>query len=259
MDSTLSLSVMAGKPELLDQVQDVCRYKHYSIRTEQAYVDWIKRYIHFHGRRHPKELSAAHVRDFLTHLAVKGKVSASTQNQAFSALLFLYQQVLREEIGLIENVERAKTSRRVPVVFTREEARAVLTQLAGTTRLMVELLYGSGLRLTECLRLRVKDIDFGHNQITVRDGKGAKDRVSVLPTNLSQRLREHRDSLRLTFHKDREASLPGVWIPEGLDRKFPKAGEQWEWQWFSPPRELMRDPAAGCVAGQGLSPRQTPY
>jgi len=166
MDSIVTPGANTGKPKLLDQVRDVCRFKHYSIRTEQAYTDWIKRYICFHGKRHPKDLTAAHVRDFLTHLAVKGKVSASTQNQAFSALLFLYQHVLRQEIGLIQDVERAKTSKHVPVVFTREEARAILTQLTGTTRLMVELLYGSGLRLMECLRLRVKDIDFGYNQIT---------------------------------------------------------------------------------------------
>ena len=158
MESTVTPGAGAGKPKLLDTVRDICRYKHYSIRTEQAYVDWIKRYVWFHGKRHPKDLNAAHVRQFLTHLAVKGKVSASTQNQAFSALLFLYQQVMQQEIGLIENVERAKTPKRVPLVFTRDEARAVLGQLSGTTRLMGELLYGSGLRLMEVLRLRVKDM-----------------------------------------------------------------------------------------------------
>jgi integrase len=201
MDRTLQPPVSAGEPKLLDQVRDVCRFRHYSIRTEQGYADWIKRYIFFHGKRHPKDLTAAHVRDFLTHLAVKGKVTASTQNQAFSALLFLYQQVLQQEIGLIEDVERAKTPKRVPVVFTREEARAVLAQLTGTIRLMADLLYGSGLRLMECLRLRVKDIDFGYAQITVRDGKGAKDRVTLLPEKVREPLKRHLIRVK-TLHDD---------------------------------------------------------
>ena len=190
-------------------------------------------------------MSAAHVRDFLTHLAVKGKVSASTQNQAFSALLFLYQQVLREEIGLIENVERAKPSRRVPVVFTREEARAVLAQLAGTTRLMVELLYGSGLRLTECLRLRVKDIDFGYNQITVRDGKGAKDRVTVLPEKLREPLQRHLVRTK-TLHQDDLADGFGtVYLPFALERKYPNAQRDWAWQYVFPAAKRSRDPHSG--------------
>ncbi len=242
MDSTVTSAAIAGKPKLLDQVRDVCRFKHYSIRTEQTYVDWIKRYIYFHGKRHPKDLTATHVRDFLTHLAVKGRVSASTQNQAFSALLFLYQQVLRQEIGLIEDVERAKTPKRVPVVFTRDEARAILAQLTGTTRLMVELLYGSGLRLTECLRLRVKDIDFGYNQITIRDGKGAKDRVTVLPEKLREPLQRHLTRVKSLHADDLADGFGTVYLPFALERKYSNADREWPWQYVFPAAKRSIDP-----------------
>lgn len=178
-------------PRLLDEVRTVIRLKHYSIRTEQAYTHWIRRFILYHQKRHPREMAEAEVVDFLSHLARDGKVAASTQNQALSALLFLYKEVLKTEIGWIENVERAKRPARLPVVLTRKEVRAIFDQLRGTYRLMAGLLYGSGLRLMECVRLRVKDIDFDYARITVRDGKGAKDRVTMLPINLVAALQRH--------------------------------------------------------------------
>src|SRR6266699_5231296 len=180
-----------NKPKLLDQVRNVIRIKHYSIRTEQAYVDWIKRFIIFHGKRHPAEMAEEEVAQFLTHLARDGNVAASTQNQALSALLFLYKEVFKQKIGWLEGVERAKKPMRLPVVLTREEVHKLFAHLHGTTRLMAGLLYGSGLRLMECLRLRVKDLDFAQRQIIVRDGKGMEDRVTMLPESLIVPLQEH--------------------------------------------------------------------
>src|SRR5438874_790283 len=179
------------KPKLLDQVRDVIRRKHYSIRTEQAYVDWIKSFIIYHNKRHPAEMADEEVAQFLTHLARDLNVTASTQNQALSALLFLYKQVLKQEIGWLEKVERAKKPAKLPVVLTRSEVKQIFIHLHGTPKLMAGLLYGSGLRLMECVRIRVKDIDFALSQITVRDAKGGKDRVTMLPLNLSEPLRRH--------------------------------------------------------------------
>jgi len=171
------------KPKLLDQVRAAVRVRHLSYRTEQAYVDWIKRFILFHKKRHPNDMDETYIGEFLTFLAVKRNVAASTQNQALSAILFLYRHVLKKEVGWVDNVERAKRPSRLPVVFTKDEAKAILVRIEGAKWLMVSLLYGSGLRLMECLRLRVKDIDFEYNQIVVRDGKGQKDRVTMLPTS----------------------------------------------------------------------------
>jgi site-specific recombinase XerD len=168
-----------GKPRLLDQVRGIIRCKHYSIRTEQSYVDWIKRYIYFHNEKHPKDLGEEHISAFLTHLAVKGKVASSTQNQALCALVFLYRHVLNKEIGEFENLIRAKKPHKLPVVFTREEVKEILLQLDGVHWLMGQLLYGAGLRIMECVRLRIKDVDFGYGQIVVRNGKGQKDRVTI--------------------------------------------------------------------------------
>jgi integrase len=179
MAATLPVEAARNKPKLLDQVRDVIRRKHFSIRTEQAYVDWIRRFILFHDKRHPREMAEAEVTQFLTYLARESRVAASTQNQALSALLFLYKEVLKQEIGWLEGVERAKTPARLPVVLTRDEVHKIFAHLHGTHRLMVGLLYGSGLRLMECVRLRVKDVDLGYLRITVRDGKGAKDRVTM--------------------------------------------------------------------------------
>ena len=181
----------AGKPKLLDQVRDVIRRKHYSIRTEQAYIDWIKRFIIYHGKRHPGEMAEEEVAEFLTHLARHLNVAASTQNQALSALLFLYKEVLKHEIGWLEKVERAKKPPKLPVVLSRGEVKEIFAHLHGVPKLMAGMLYGSGLRLMECVRLRIKDVDFALAQITVRDAKGGKDRVTMLPVNLSEPLRRH--------------------------------------------------------------------
>jgi integrase len=172
---------MAERPSLLEQVRRCLRLKHYSIRTERAYLDWIKRFILFHRKRHPAGMGTDEIRQFLSHLATDGRVAASTQNQALCSLLFLYREVLGVELPYVEGIERAKRPARVPVVLTREEAERVLSQVGGAYHLMASLLYGSGLRLMECVRLRVKDLDFGYRQVTVRDGKGEKDRRTVLP------------------------------------------------------------------------------
>jgi integron integrase len=214
------------KPKLLDQVRDVMRRKHYSIRTEQSYIDWIRRFILFHGKRHPAQMAEAEVTAFLTHLARDGGVAASTQNQALSALLFLYKEVLKQELGWLENVERAKKPARLPVVLTREEVRKVFQHLHGTTRLMAGLLYGSGLRLMECVRLRVKDIDFGYARITVRDVKGGKDRVTMLPLNLAGGLQRHLQKVGAQHEQDSVEGLGEVRLPDALGRKYPNAGRE---------------------------------
>src|SRR5687767_2940061 len=191
-------------PKLLDRVRDVIRLKHYSLRTEQAYADWIRRFILFHKKRHPSEMAEAEVTEFLTHLARHENVAASTQNQALSALLFLYKEVLKQEIGWLDKVERARKPARLPVVLSREEVRSILRRMSGTTRLMASLLYGSGLRLMECVRLRVKDIDFAYAQITVRDAKGGKDRVTMLPVELVEPLQKHLGRTKTQHEHDLE-------------------------------------------------------
>ena len=247
MDSTLAKPLGGGKPKLLDRVRDVCRYRHYSIRTEEAYANWIKRYILFFDKRHPEELGEEEVRAFLTHLAVKGKVAASTQNQALNALLFLYDAVLHTPLGWIKNVERAKRPERLPVVLTREEAQAILAQLTGTYRLMADLLYGSGLRLMDCVRLRVKDIDFNYHQIVVRDGKGEKDRVTVLPKSLEEPLRLHLARVKTLHQQDLAEGFGTVYLPYALERKYPNAHREWAWQYVFPAAKRSRDPRSGKV------------
>ena len=189
-------------PKLIDQVRSVIRVKHYSLRTEEAYWHWIKRFILFHKKRHPNEMRESVVSAFLSHLAVHKRVAASTQNQALSALLFRYKEVLKTPLDWIEGVQRAKRPARLPVVFTREEVQAILRNLEGTKWLMASLLYGAGLRLTECLRLRVKDIDFGYSQIVVRDGKGGKDRITVLPNSLKEPLKKHLEKVKALHERD---------------------------------------------------------
>ena len=241
----LARSFSSGKPKLLDRVRDICRYRHYSIRTEDAYANWIKRYILFHAKRHPSELGEDDVRAFLTHLAVAGKVSASTQNQALSALLFLYDAVLQQPLGWIKNVERAKRPERLPVVLTRAEVQAVLTQLSGPYRLMAELLYGAGLRLMDCVRLRVKDIDFGYHQIVVRDGKGEKDRVTILPKSLEEPLKRHLAQVKLKHQQDLAEGFGTVYLPYALERKYSHANRDWGWQYVFPAPKRSRDPCTG--------------
>lgn len=236
---------MAPKPRLLDQVRERLRLKHYSIRTEQAYLDWIKRYILFHGKRHPVSMGKEEVERFLTHLAVERKVAASTQNQALSAILFLYKEVLGRELEWLDNVERAKRPARVPVVLTEAEVRALLGQLEGRHWLMASLLYGAGLRLMECVRLRVKDIDFGYAQITVRDGKGDKDRVTMLPGALREKLEEHLGRVKALHQKDLKEGFGEVYLPFALARKYPRAGREWAWQYAFPAFKRSIDPRSG--------------
>jgi len=233
------------KPKLLDQVRDMMRRKHYSIRTEQSYVDWIRRFILFHSKRHPAQMAEPEVTAFLTHLARDNGVAASTQNQALSALLFLYKQVLKQDLGWLENVERAKKPARLPVVLTREEVRELFRQLHGTTRLMGGLLYGSGLRLMECVRLRVKDVDFGYARITVRDAKGGKDRVTMLPLNLAAGLQRHLQKVRAQYEQDSVEGFGEVWLPDALEKKYPNAAREWSWQYVFPSSRLSVDPRSG--------------
>jgi integron integrase len=238
-------SALASSPKLLDQVRGKIRLKHYSLRTEQAYSDWIRRFIRFHGTRHPREMGAAEVEAFLTHLAVDGKVAASTQNQAKSALLFLYKEVLESELPWLDNVEQAKAPKRLPVVLTRAEVQALLTRLDGTHWLMASLLYGAGLRLMECLRLRVKDVDFSRKEILVRDGKGFKDRVTMLPVALVEPLRTHLERVRELHRQDIADGFGAVYLPYALERKYPNAAREWIWQYMFPSAKRSVDPRSG--------------
>ncbi len=230
----------APKPRLLDQVREAVRARHYSRRTE-GYIHWIKRYIFFHGKRHPAELGASEVTAFLTSLAVHDKVAASTQNQALSALLFLYREVLSVELPWLDDVIRAKRPQHLPVVLTRDEVRAVLQRLDGAPRLMALLLYGAGLRLLECCRLRVKDVDFATNQIVIRHGKGGKDRVTMLPAAVKAALIAHLEHARKQHQADLRHGAGWVELPSALTRKYPNAGRDWGWQWVFPATRMYVD------------------
>lgn len=221
-------------PRIMDQLHEALRSRHYSRRTEKAYCLWVRRFIYFTGMRHPAELGEQEVNAFLTHLAVDEKVSASTQNQALAGLLFLYRNVIGRDLGTFGEVVRARKPKRLPVVMTRDEVRAVLGELEGERWLMASLLYGSGLRLMECLRLRVQDIDFERNEITVRNGKGAKDRVTMLPESLKQPLHEQLRHARLVHQHDLADGWGRVVLPDALDRKYPGASADWRWQWVFP-------------------------
>jgi len=231
--------------KLLDQVRDQCRSRHYSIRTEEAYLKWIREFIVFHCKRHPSMMGATEISQFLSHLARERNVAASTQNQALSALLFLYRQVLNETIEWVENVERAKKAQRLPVVFRREEVHAVLSHLRGEMWLMSSLLYGSGLRLMECLRLRVKDVDFPRLQITVREGKGNKDRVTMLPKPLDEPLQRHLVRVKTLHEADLREGFGRVYLPFALARKYPNAEKAWGWQYVFPASKRSVDPRTG--------------
>src|SRR5438874_12553914 len=247
LPNLLPNSLPQSKPNLrlIDRVGNVMRLKHYSLRTERTYWDWIERFIRFHGMRHPSEMAEAEVGAFLTHLARDGKVAASTQNQALSALLFLYKEVLKQEIGWLEGVERATQPARVPVVLTRDEVHKVFAHLNGTNRLMAGLLYGSGLRLMECVRLRVKDVDFAYAQITVRDAKGGKDRVTMLPIHLANRLQSHLSRAKAQHDQDLEDGFGNVYLPFALERKYPNAQREWAWQYVFASSRLAIDPRTG--------------
>jgi len=236
---------MAQPPKLLDQVRDKLRVKHYAIRTEQSYVDWIKPYIYFHDKTHPRELGAQDVEAFLTHLAVAGKVSASTQNQAKSALLFLYREVLEIELPWLDNVTQAKAPKKLPVVLTVAEVQAVLSRLGGSHLLIASLLYGGGMRLMEAVRLRVKDVDFARHEIIVREGKGFKDRVTMLPESIVPALKAHLVKVQALHDEDLAQGLGEVYLPFALEKKYPNAGREWGWQYVFPSKNLSVDPRSG--------------
>lgn len=234
-----------GGPRLLEQVQSRMRLKHYSLRTEAVYLQWMRRYIRANGMRHPRDLDGAAVEGFLSGLATRQRVSASTQNQALSALLFLYREVLGVKLPWMENVVRAKGTRRLPVVLSKGEAAQLLRSLAGRDWLMASLLYGSGLRLMECLRLRVKDVDMARNEITVREGKGAKDRRTVLPASLRDALLRQMDATRLVHAADLDAGFGAVSLPFALARKYPNAPMELAWQFMFPASRRAVDPLDG--------------
>ncbi len=236
------------KLQLMDQMREVLRVKHYALRTEQSYWDWVRGYIRFHGMRAREELfpGGEKVEEFLSDLAVNGRVSVSTQNQAFNGLVFLYGQVLHQPL---ENVNAVRADRPVgvPIVLTPEEVRQVLQAMSGTPQLVVKLLYGSGLRLLEALRLRVHDLDFQRKQVTVRDAKGAKDRFRVLPESLEPALREHLERVKLLHQEDLRHGCGALYLPGALDRKYPSAAREWGWQYVFPARGLSKDPRSGAV------------
>jgi len=244
----------AAKPnrKLLDQVSDVARFRHLSLRTEQAYRNWIKRYILFHDKRHPRELDAEAVRAFLTHLAVNDRVSASTQNQAFNALLFLYRQVLNMKFD-VTGVERARNIRSLPVVFTKAEATAIVSRMRGARRLVAGLLYGSGLRIMETVRLRVKDIDFAREEIVVRDGKGEKNRLTMLPKALKHHLKLQVDAVQKLHKADLERGHGDVHLPYALERKYRHASKELIWQYVFPAEKLSVNPRTGRTGRHHVS------
>lgn len=233
------------QPRLFDRVRETIRRKHYSLRTEDAYINWMKRYLFFHQKRHPKDMGAREIEQFLNHLAVQKQVSASTQNQALSALVFLYRHVLQQDFDWLENLERAKRPERLPVVLTESEVRHLLAHLDGRNWLMASLLYGSGLRLMECVRLRVKDIDFEYRQITVRDGKGQKDRVTMLPESANATLKQHLERVRVLHHNDLAEGYGETYLPYALEQKYQNASREWAWQYVFPATKISRDPRSG--------------
>lgn len=240
-------TIMSTPPRLLDQVRGKIRLKHYSIRTEQAYLDWIKRFICHFGKRHPNEMGAHEVEVFLTWLAVEGRVAAATQNQAKSALLFLYREVLGTDLPWLENVAQAKTPKRLPVVLTQAEVQSLLSGLSGTHWLVASLLYGAGMRLMEALRLRVKDVELTRKEILIRDGKGAKDRVTMLPAALVNPLKAHLLKVKALHDQDVAEGFGEVYLPHALDKKYPTAGREWGWQYVFPSGNRAVDPRSGVV------------
>ncbi|OGA70059.1 MAG: integrase [Betaproteobacteria bacterium RIFCSPLOWO2_12_FULL_68_20] len=237
----------AARPRLLDQVRDAIRRRHYSYRTEETYVHWIRRFIFFTGKRHPRELGAPEVTAFLNHLASERDVAASTQNQALSALLFLYKEVLATPLPWLDGLERAKRPARMPTVLTPEEVKRLLERMRGTKKLMASLLYGAGLRLRECLKLRVKDVDFGYRQILVRDGKGGKDRVTMLPEPLIEPLKAQLERAKRLHELDLAAGCSDVELPDALARKYPRAPYEWGWKFVFPSYKRSVDPRTGVI------------
>jgi integron integrase len=233
--------------KLLEQVSNIIRIKHYSYKTEKSYVNWIKRYIIFHDKRHPKEMGGREIEEFLTHLAVKENVAASTQNQALNAILFLYKEVLQQELDLRVDAVRAKRSRYLPTVLTKEEVLAIINNLSGVYQLVVKILYGTGLRQTECLQLRVKDLDFAQKQLIVRDAKGRESRVTMLPTSLIEELQFHLQIVKRQHQQDLEKGYGSVYLPFALERKYKNAEREWIWQFVFPSDRISQDPRSGII------------
>ena len=232
-------------PMLLEVVRERIQAKHYSRRTEEAYTNWIKKFVFFHHKQHPRDMGAPEVEAFLTDLAVNGKVSASTQTQALSALLFLYRDVLGIDLPWMDGLVRAKPSQRVPMVLSVNEIHRLMANLEGMYSLMARLIYGSGMRLMECVRLRVKDVDFDRLEVTVREGKGSKDRVTMLPQSLVPELQAHLKKVQVLFDMDRKDDVPGVEMPDALSKKYPHADKSWGWFWVFPAPGLSDDPRTG--------------
>jgi integron integrase len=265
------------RPKLLDQVRHAIRTRHYSRRTETTYADWIRRFIIFHRKKHPSTMGAPEITAFLSWLATTRRVSASTQNQALSAVLFLYRHVLRIDVDRIEQVPRARLPHRVPVVLSREEVDRIFTHLQRTMWLVAGLLYGAGLRLQECMELRVKDLDFDRHEIVVRRGKGQKDRRTMLPMGVEERLQGHLREVRRQHERDVAGGVGRVVMPFALERKYPNAATDWAWQFVFPAARICRDPRFGppsrfhlhesavqkeiaaAVARAGLTKRVSPH
>ena len=243
------------KPKLLDQVRLSIRRKHYSHRTEQSYVYWIRYYIRFHKLRHPLEMHETEVKHFLNYLANSRKVSASTQNQALCAILYLYREVLESPLELIKGVDRARRSKYLPVVLSHDEVKAILNNLSGVYWLLASLLYGNGMRASEALQLRVTDIDFDYSQITVRQGKGDKDRVTLLPDSLRDQLSHQLEAVRDLHNRDIESGYGFTWLPHALDRKYPNADREWAWQYVFPSTGLSADRSDGVIRRFHMSPK----
>jgi integron integrase len=246
--------MQAPSKKLLEQVRDALRTKHYSFRTEQTYMEWIKRYIMFHGKRHPKEMGAAEVQAYITYLATERQVAASTQNQALSAILFLYRYVLQMDLGLPANLVHAERPKRLPTVLNHPEAMLVIGKMSGVTQLMAKLLYGSGLRIMECLRLRLKDIDFDNHQLIIRDGKGEQDRVTLLPDSIVSELQMHLNLVQVIHQQDLKEGYGAVFLPYALERKYPNAPKEFIWQYVFPASVRSVDPVSRRTRRHHLDP-----
>jgi len=242
------------KPKLLEEVRQILRAKHYSLRTEKAYITWIRQYILFHNKRHPLEMAEKEINQFLSFLAVERNVSASTQNQALCAIIFLYKHVLGKELGNLGRVIWAKKPKKIPVVLSRHEVKAVLDNLTGVNWIMGTLLYGSGLRVSECVQLRVKDIDFDYKQITVRDGKGNKDRSTVLPQSVIGPLKKHLIYVKSLFEKDLKSGYDSIYMPYALEKKYPNAGKEFGWRFIFPASHISTDPISGVRRRHHIDP-----
>lgn len=243
-----------SQPKLADRMSAALRTRHYSARTEEAYILWMKRFIRFHNLRHPADMGAAEINEYLTYLAVEARVSSSTQMQALSALLFLYRHVLELDLSDLDGIVRARKSTHIPVVMTRAETRAVLSRLSGDLLLMASLLYGAGLRLKECLTLRIQDLDLDGGEITIFEGKGAKSRRTMLPDSLREPLRQHLCQVRVLHERDLAEGFGHVELPEALRRKYPQAAAEWKWQWVFPQRRRWKNPETGQQGRHHVDP-----